>query len=51
MGAAPAAPTDGEISSIEVHFFDPAKGDFGANMLKNGVFSGWNDFMREGNGG
>jgi hypothetical protein len=51
LGAAPVPVTQGDITSLEVRFFDPTKGEFSSNVLKDDAYSGWNDFMTEGNGG
>ena len=51
IGAAPAPVPHGKITSIEVRLFDPRKADFTENVLKDGLYVGWNTFMLEGNAG
>jgi|KBSSwiStaDraftv2_1062776.scaffolds.fasta_scaffold18837_2 hypothetical protein len=50
LGATPESKP--KIAAIEVRFFDPEKGDFTGDVLnKEGLYAGWNTFLREGNGG
>jgi hypothetical protein len=51
MGAAPAGNPNARITSLEVKFFDPETASFGPDVLKGGLYLGWNTFLAEGNGG
>jgi len=51
VGTASTPEPQAKITAIEARLFDPDKGEFTADVLEDGLFVGWNTFMREGNGG